>query len=225
MNSSSPMVAMASFHLFLTYCKFRNVTPIHMDIRNAYLHSKVTEELYMRQPLGFVNENYPDHVYKIVQSLYGLHQAGHNWHNVIDVDLVNHGLTQLEHNSCIYYWTDGKDRWVVICLYVDDLLVGRDDQSKVEIVDYLKSKYSVSAVGEIKQYLRVMVTIGNGPWGLCQSHKIEEFLKEHKMEMSKPSDRPGDPSIKYEEMKDSPWENQPHYRSIIGGLLWFTIAT
>src|SRR6185312_4170432 len=47
MNSSSPTVTMASFRLFLTYCKFRNVTPIHMDIRNAYLHAKVTEDIYM----------------------------------------------------------------------------------------------------------------------------------------------------------------------------------
>ena len=46
-NSSSPTVAMASFRLFLTYCKFRNVTPIHMDIRNAYLHAEVAEDIYM----------------------------------------------------------------------------------------------------------------------------------------------------------------------------------
>src|SRR6185312_1840823 len=97
MNSSSPTVAMASFRLFLMYCKFRNVTPIHMDICNAYLHAKVTEDVYMRQLLGFVDEEHPDYVCKIVQSLYGMHQAGHNWNNLIDEDLVKHGLTRSEH--------------------------------------------------------------------------------------------------------------------------------
>ena len=83
---------MASFHLFLTYCKFRNAMPIHMDIHNAYLHSKVMEELYMWQPPCFVNENYPNHICKIVQPLYGLHQPGHNWHSMINADLINHRL-------------------------------------------------------------------------------------------------------------------------------------
>ena len=101
--------------------------------------------------------------------------------------------------------------------------MGGDNRSKAEIVDYLKSKYSVSSVGEIKRYLGVTVTIGNGPWRLGQSHKIEEFLKEHKIKMSKSSDRPGDPSIKYEEMKDGPQVSQPHYQLIVRGLLWFVI--
>jgi hypothetical protein len=55
-NSSSPTVAMASFRLFLTFCKFRDVTPVHIDIRNAYLHAKVTEDVYMCQPPGFIDK-------------------------------------------------------------------------------------------------------------------------------------------------------------------------
>ena len=45
------------------------------------------------------------------------------------------------------------------------------------------------------------------------------------METSKPIDRPGDPAIRHEEMLNGPSVNQPHYRSVIGGLLWFAIAT
>ena len=224
-NSSSPTVAMASFRLFLTYCKFRNVTPIHMDIRNAYLHAKVTEDIYMRQPAGFVDEERPDHVCKIVQSLYGMHQAGHNWHNLIDEDLVRHGLTRSEHDPCVYHRVVGRDKWVVICLYVDDLFIGGDARSRDEIIAYLKSKYNVSAEGEISRYLGVSVTTGDGPWKLDQTHEIEEFLKENQMNMSKPIDRPGDPSIRHEEMMNGQVVNQPHYRSVIGGLLWFAIAT
>ena len=110
-NSSSPTVAMASFRLFLTYCKFRDVTPAHIDIRNAYLHAKVTEDVYMRQPPGFVDKKYPQHVCKIVQSLYGMHQAGHNWHNLIDEDLRKYGLERLEHDSCVYHKMKEKSKW------------------------------------------------------------------------------------------------------------------
>ena len=89
----------------------------------------------------------------------------------------------------------------------------------------MKSKYNVSAEGEISRYLGISVTTGDGPWKLDQSREIEEFLRENKMETSKPIDRPGDPVIRHEEMLNGPSVNQPHYRSVIGRLLWFAIAT
>ncbi len=85
---SSPTVAMASFQMFLTFCKLRKTILIHIDIRNAYLHAKVSKNVYMRQPLGFVDEQHPDYVCKLIQSLYGMHQSGHNWHNLINEDLM-----------------------------------------------------------------------------------------------------------------------------------------
>jgi len=216
---------MASFRLFLTYCKFKGVTPIHMDIRNAYLHAKVNEEIYMRQPPGFVDENRPDFVCKIEKSLYGMHQSGHNWHNLIDEDLLKHGMMRSEHDPCMYHRVIGRDRWAIICLYVDDLFIGGDERSKEDIITYLKSKYSVSAEGEISRYLGVSVTTGNGPWRLDQTRDIEDFLRDHQMDTSKPIDRPGDPTIRHEEMIEGHTVNQPHYHSVIGGLLWFAIAT
>ncbi len=55
--------------------------------------------------------------------------------------------------------------------------------------------------------------------------EIEEFLIENGMEVVNPTDRPGDPSLKFEEVTMGPKLNQPKYRSVIGGLLWFAIAT
>ena len=129
------------------------MTPTHMDIQNAYLHMKVTEDVYMQQPPGFMDEDHPDHVCKIMQSLYGMHQVGHNWHNLIDKDLVSHGMMRSEHDPCVYHRISGRDKWTVICLYVDDLFIGGDDRSKKEIITYLKSKYNISAEGDIWAYL------------------------------------------------------------------------
>jgi hypothetical protein len=224
-NSSSPTVAMASFRLFLTFCKFRDVTPAHIDIRNAYLHAKVTEDVYMRQPPGFIDEKRPQHVCKIVQSLYGMHQAGHNWHNLIDEDLRKYGLKRLEHDSCVYHRTQNGGEWIIVCLYVDDLFVGGDAKSRKAFIEYLKSKYNVSSEGDIARYLGVSVTTGKGKWRLDQTREIEAFIKEHQMETAKKIDRPGDPTIRHDEMLEGPTVNQAQYRSTVGGLLWFAIAT
>ncbi len=72
-----------------------------------------------------------------MQSLYGMHQAGHNWHNLIDEDLHKYGLKRLEHNSCIYHRTQNGGKWIIVCLYVDDLFVGGDTKSRKAFIEYL----------------------------------------------------------------------------------------
>nr|GEU62445.1 putative ribonuclease H-like domain-containing protein [Tanacetum cinerariifolium] len=45
-----------------------------MDVKNALFYGTIEEEVYVCQPLGFEEPNYPDKVYKVVKALYGLHQ-------------------------------------------------------------------------------------------------------------------------------------------------------
>ena len=118
-----------------------------------------------------------------------------------------------------------KSKWIIVCLYVDDLFVGGDNESKKAFIEYLKSKYNVSSEGDISRYLGVSVTTRKGQWTLDQTREIEIFIKEHQMESAKKIDRPGDPSIRHDEMLEGPTVNQAQYRSTIGGLLWFAIAT
>ena len=104
---------MASFRLFIMYCKRRDEIPIHLDIQNAYLHMEVTKDIYMKQPARFVDPDRPTHVCKLKKALYGLHQAGFNWHELIDHDLRNHGLTWTEHDPCVYHLIT-RDRWMIV---------------------------------------------------------------------------------------------------------------
>ncbi|GJV75651.1 ribonuclease H-like domain-containing protein [Tanacetum coccineum] len=50
-------------------------TFIHMDVNSAFLYGKIKEEVYVCQPLGFEDLDFPDRVYKVEKDLYGLHQA------------------------------------------------------------------------------------------------------------------------------------------------------
>jgi hypothetical protein len=154
-----------------------------------------------------------------------MHQFGHNWHNLINADLVHHRLKQLEHNSCKYYDIMDRTKWLVICLYVDDLLIGGDTKLMDAIVKYLKSKYSISLEGKISHYLGVSVKIDSVMWKLDQLIKIEQFLHENGVDAVNPADHPGNSSLQYEEACKGPKMNQPQYRSVIGGLLWFPITT
>jgi hypothetical protein len=46
-----------------------------MDVKSAFLNGPIKEEVYVEQPSGFEDQEYPNHVYKIQKVLYGLKQA------------------------------------------------------------------------------------------------------------------------------------------------------
>ena len=113
---------------------------------------------------------------------------------------------------------------MIVCLYMDDLLLGGDPKLREETIDYLKRKFNVSAEGNVKRYLGINVTTRDGPWKLDQTDDIQNFLVEQGMDRSKKIDQPGDPDLRHEITMEGPIMNQPLYRSAIGGLLWFVIT-
>nr|GFC61852.1 putative ribonuclease H-like domain-containing protein [Tanacetum cinerariifolium] len=61
--------------LFLAYASFMDFTVYQMDVKSVILYGTIEEEVYVSQPLGFVDPEFPDRVYNVEKALYGLHQA------------------------------------------------------------------------------------------------------------------------------------------------------
>nr|GEU32203.1 putative ribonuclease H-like domain-containing protein [Tanacetum cinerariifolium] len=61
--------------LFLAYASFKDFVVYQMDVKSAFLYGKIEEEVYVCQPPGFEDLNFPDRVYKVEKAMYGLHQA------------------------------------------------------------------------------------------------------------------------------------------------------
>ncbi|GKF84529.1 putative ribonuclease H-like domain-containing protein [Tanacetum coccineum] len=62
-----------------------------MDVKSAFLYGTIDEEVYVSQPLGFVDPDHPNKVYKVVKALYGLHQALRAWYATLSTFLEKHG--------------------------------------------------------------------------------------------------------------------------------------
>nr|GEW60725.1 retrovirus-related Pol polyprotein from transposon TNT 1-94 [Tanacetum cinerariifolium] len=71
----APVARIESIRLFLAYASFMGFMVYQMDVKSAFLYGTIEEEVYVCQPLGFEDLDYPDKVYKVVKALYGLHQA------------------------------------------------------------------------------------------------------------------------------------------------------
>nr|GEV65545.1 hypothetical protein [Tanacetum cinerariifolium] len=64
-----------AIRLFLAYASFMGFLVYKMDIKSAFLYERIEEEVYVCQPPGFKDPDYPDKVYKVEKAIYGLHQA------------------------------------------------------------------------------------------------------------------------------------------------------
>nr|GEV89236.1 putative ribonuclease H-like domain-containing protein [Tanacetum cinerariifolium] len=71
----APVARIKAIILFLAYASFMGFLVYQMDVKSAFLYGSIEEEVYVCQPPGFEDPEYPDQVYKVVKVLYGLHQA------------------------------------------------------------------------------------------------------------------------------------------------------
>jgi len=92
-----------------------------MDVKNAFLNGELQEEVYMKQPEGFVHPKYPTHVCRLKKALYGLKQAPRAWSDKISNKyLISIGFQVSSSDSSLY--VKKTERGIVV-IYVDDLIV------------------------------------------------------------------------------------------------------
>ncbi|GKB08865.1 putative ribonuclease H-like domain-containing protein [Tanacetum coccineum] len=78
--------------LFLTCTSFKDFVLYQMDVKSAFLYGKIEEEVYVYQPPGFEDPEFPDKVYKVEKALYGLHQALRAWYETLSIYLLDNGF-------------------------------------------------------------------------------------------------------------------------------------
>ncbi|GKA33420.1 retrovirus-related pol polyprotein from transposon TNT 1-94 [Tanacetum coccineum] len=79
----TPVARIEAIRLFLANASFMNFVVYQMDVKSEFLYGKIEEEVYVCQPLGFEDLEFPDRVYKVEKALYGLHQAPKAWSKVM----------------------------------------------------------------------------------------------------------------------------------------------
>ncbi len=128
-----------------------------MDVKNAFLHGELQEKVYLDQPLGYEDMSHPDYVCRLCKALYGLKQAPRAWHDKIAEYLVIIGFCMSDVDHSLYV-RKNDEGIVVITIYVDDLIVGGDNEKEVEHVkSLLKQKFDMKDLGELKFFLGIEV--------------------------------------------------------------------
>ncbi|GJX12115.1 zinc finger, CCHC-type containing protein, partial [Tanacetum coccineum] len=190
-----------------------------------FLNGDLDEEVYMKQPEGFVMPGNEHKVCKLVKSLYGLKQAPKQWHQKFDEVVLSSGFHLNQSDKCVYSKFDNSGKGVIICLYVDDMLIFGTDQNQVDKTKkFLSSRFSMKDMGEADIILGIKIKRENKGIVITQSHYIEKILKKFNREDCSPVSTPMDPVEKLKPNTGKPVD-QLEYSRAIGCLMYAMTST
>jgi hypothetical protein len=117
-----------------------------MDVKSAFLHGDLQEEIYIEKPPGYV-QNDSILVCHLKKSLYGLKQAPQAWYAKMDNFLINIRFYRCHSDPNVYTKKVGS-HLIILVLYVDDLiLIGRDSKLLNHVKTSLKKKFEIIYLG------------------------------------------------------------------------------
>ncbi|GKA14699.1 zinc finger, CCHC-type containing protein [Tanacetum coccineum] len=121
------------------------------------------------------NEN---KVCKLIKSLYGLKQAPKQWNQKFDEVVLSNGYLLNQSDKCVYSKYGETGKGVIICLYIDDMLIFGIDQVQIDLTkEFLSFKFSMKDMGDADVILGIRIKHKSNRISISQSHYIEKVLK------------------------------------------------
>ena len=127
----SPVVKMTSIRVILGLAATMDLEIEQLDVKTAFLHGELEEDVYMEQPEGFEVKGKESKVCKLVKSLYGLKQAPRQWYRKFESFMTMHGYKKTSSDHCVFVQKFGPDDFVVLLLYVDDMLIVGQNKGRI----------------------------------------------------------------------------------------------
>ena len=120
-----------------------------MDVKSAFLNDFINEEVYVEQPPDFQSFNFPNHVFKLKNTFYGLKQALRAWYERLSKFILKKGFKMGKIDTTLFIKTKEKDM-LLVQIYVDDIIFGTSNVSLCEkISKCMHSEFEMSMMGEL----------------------------------------------------------------------------
>ncbi|GBM86250.1 Retrovirus-related Pol polyprotein from transposon TNT 1-94 [Araneus ventricosus] len=218
----SPVISIPSLRLVLVLILQENLHSYVMDVKTAFLNGDLDEVVYMSQPQGY--DDGTRKVCKLNMSLYGLKQAPRQWFHKFQQFMNKVKFKQSTSDPCIFIRKE-KGRMIIICLYVDDLLIAGSDPDEVKtIINLLQNEFEISKSAPATEFLGIRLVFTPTELKLDQEEYINKMLKHFNMSDCKPCSTPLEPKCTSADFANSELFEGP-FCELIGSLLYLAVKT
>ncbi|GKA11194.1 uncharacterized mitochondrial protein-like protein [Tanacetum coccineum] len=193
-----------------------------MDVKSAFLYGKIEEEVYVCQPPGFEDPDFPDRVYKVEKALYGLHQAPKAWYKTLSTYLLDNGFQRGKIDKTLFIRKDKGDI-LLVKVYVDDIIFGSTKKSLcTEFEKMMHKKFQISSMGELTFFLGLQVKQKEDGIFISQDKYVTEILKKFSFSDVKTTSTPMETHKPLLKDADGEDVDEHLFRSMIRSLMYLT---
>ncbi|GKD04883.1 putative ribonuclease H-like domain-containing protein [Tanacetum coccineum] len=218
----APVARIEAIRLFLAYDSFKDFVVYQMDVKSAFLYGKIEEEVYVCQPPGFEDPDFPDRVYKVEKALYGLHQAPRAWYETLSTYLLDNGFQRGKIDKTLFIRRDKGDI-LLVQVYVDDIIFGSTKKSLcTEFEKMMHKKFQMSSMGELTFFLGLQVKQKEDGIFISQDKYVTEILKKFGFTDVKTASTPMETQKLLLKDEDGEEVDVHLYRLMIGSLMYLT---
>ncbi|GJY65975.1 retrovirus-related pol polyprotein from transposon TNT 1-94 [Tanacetum coccineum] len=182
------------------------------------------DQVYVAQPLGLIDFQKPNYVYKLKKALYGRKQAPKAWYDRQKAFLIKHEYSMGMVDNTLFT-KKSKSHLIIVQIYVDDIIFGFTSQNLCDdFAKIMHDDFEMSMMGELNFFLGLQIKQMEDGIFFNQSKYIKEMLKKFGLEDSKPTKMPMSTEIKLTKDDEADSVDSSKYQGMIGSLLYLTAS-
>ncbi|GJZ92755.1 retrovirus-related pol polyprotein from transposon TNT 1-94 [Tanacetum coccineum] len=170
-ESFAPVARIEAICIFVENAANKNIMIFQMDVKMAFLNGELKEEVYVSQPEGFVDKEYPSHVYKLKKALYDLKQALRAWYDMLSSFLILQYLSEGAVDQTLFIRKAGNDL-LLVQIYVNDIIFA---STNTALCNEFVNQMTTSDSDIIKKY--GLLTSNSVDTPIVGKNKLDEDLQ------------------------------------------------
>lgn len=215
----APVARIETVRMVIAFASWHNWSMYHMDVKSAFLNGPLDEEVFVDQPQGFAVKGQESKVYKLNKALYGLKQAPRAWNKRIDSFLIEVGFVKCISEHGVYVKTAADHKVLIVCLYVDDLLVTGNCEADIGVFkSQMMNEFEMTDLGVLSYFLGLEFNKTEKGILMHQSKYVKDLLKRFNMEKCNSAATPAETGLVLEKEGSEELVDPTYFRKIVGSL-------
>ncbi|XP_048614956.1 uncharacterized mitochondrial protein AtMg00810-like, partial [Brassica napus] len=195
-----------------------------IDAKNAFLHGDLNEIVYRKKPAGFMDKANPNHVCLLHKALYGLKQSPRTWFDKFSNYIIEFGFVCSYKDPSLFIYSHGKNV-IMLLLYVDDMLITRNNSSVMEtFLDELSKQLKMKDLGQMHYFLGIQATFHAKGLFLNQQQYAKDILAVAAMSDCNPVATPLPTQLNQIPQHMELFSDPTYFRSLTGKLQYLTLT-